>query len=332
MDGKRPTLADVAARAGVSTALVSIVMRGAKGAGPDTRERVLAAARELGYVPDSRARQLRSNHSRLLGVQFGLQHPFHADLVESVYAAAERAGYQVALSAVAPSRTERQAVDTLLADRCEALILLGPQAPAARLAALATQLPVVSVARRLRVAGVDVVRTADDEGARAAVDHLVELGHRRIAHIDGGAAPGATDRRRGYQTAMHRHGLSEFVTVLPGGLSEEDGASAARALLTLESRPSAVVVFNDQCATGVLDAFLREGVPVPKEISVVGYDDSRLARLAHIDLTTIAQDIPRLAELAVTRAVARLDGEPAGAENVVAPHLVVRGTTAGPDH
>lgn len=128
-NAKRPTLADVASRAGVSTALVSIVMRGAKGAGEATRERVLQAAREIGYRPDARARLLRSHRSHLLGVQFGLQHPFHSDLVEGIYAAAEPAGYQIALSAVAAGRGEQRAVETLLDDRCEALILLGPQAP-----------------------------------------------------------------------------------------------------------------------------------------------------------------------------------------------------------
>ena len=92
-EGRRPTLADVAARAGVSTALVSIVMRGVKGASTDTRERVMQAARDIGYRPDSRARLLRSSHSRLIGVLFGLRHPFHTDLVEGIYAAAEPAGY-----------------------------------------------------------------------------------------------------------------------------------------------------------------------------------------------------------------------------------------------
>ncbi|WP_069768377.1 LacI family DNA-binding transcriptional regulator [Streptomyces sp. LUP30] len=335
-DGKRPTLADVAARAGVSTALVSIVMRDAKGAGATTRERVLQAAREIGYRPDARARLLRSRRSRLLGVQFALQHPFHADLVEGVYAAADAAGYQIALSAVAAGRSEQRAVETLLADRCEALILLGPQVPAARLAELAGQLPVVSVARRLRPSGSgsgpEVVRTADDEGARQAVDHLVALGHRDVVHVDGGRAPGAADRRRGYRTAMNRHGLGAHLRVLPGGPTEEAGAAAARALVTAGPRPTAVLAFNDRCASGVLDVFLRTGVTVPGDVSVVGFDDSRLARLAHIGLTTVGQDVSRLARLAVGRAVARVESgaAPAAVEDVVPPRLVVRGTTAPP--
>lgn len=332
-DGKRPTLADLAARAGVSTALASIVMRGAKGASAATRERVLEAAREIGYRPDARARLLRSHRSHLLGVQFGLQHPFHADLVEGIYATAEPAGYQIALSAVTAGRGEQRAVETLLDDRCEALILLGPQAPASRLTELAGQLPVVSVARHLRppVPGLEVVRTADAKGARQAVDHLVALGHRAIAHIDGGKAPGAADRRRGYRTAMSRHGLTEHIRVVPGGLTEAEGAEAAQVLAASHPRPTAVLAFNDRCATGVLDVFLRSGIPVPGAISVVGFDDSHLARLAHIDLTTVGQDIPRLAHLAVDRAIARLDGRDTGTgEQVVAPHLVVRGTTAPP--
>ncbi|MFF4304263.1 LacI family DNA-binding transcriptional regulator [Streptomyces sp. NPDC001601] len=330
-DGRRPTLADVAARAGVSTALVSIVMRGAKGASTATRERVMAAAQEIGYRPDSRARLLRSNRTRLIGVQFEIQEPFHADLVERLYSAAEAAGYQLALSAVAASRSERQAVEPLLGDRCEALILLGPKAPPARLAELAALLPVASVARRLRpaVPGVHVVRTADDEGASQAVDHLVALGHRDILHVDGGRAPGAAERRRGYRTAMTDHGLGDRVRVLPGGLTEQDGAAAARAIVDATPWPTAVLAFNDACATGLLGALFRAGVQVPREISVVGFDDSRVARLPHVDLTTVAQDTSRIAQLTVAAVTARLEGGvPPGREDVVAPRLVVRGTTA----
>jgi DNA-binding LacI/PurR family transcriptional regulator len=332
-NGNRPTLVDVAVQAGVSTALASIVMRGAAGASAATRERVMRAAQDIGYRADARARLLRSQRSRMLGVQFGLQHPFHADLVEALYIAAERAGYQLTLSAVAGSRSEQRAVESLLADRCEALILLGPQDASARLTDLARQLPVVCVARRLppSAAGVEVVRTADDEGASQAVKHLIALGHRDIAHIDGGRAPGAADRRRGYTTTMRRHGLADRLRIVPGGLTEEDGAAAARALLAARPRPTAVQAFNDRCALGVLDVFLRSGISVPGDISVIGFDDSHLARLAHISLTTVGQDIRRLAEQAIDRAVARLEGNPvAGRETVIAPRLVARGTTAPP--
>jgi DNA-binding LacI/PurR family transcriptional regulator len=92
-----------------------------------------------------------------------------------------------------------------------------------------------------------------------------------------------------------------------------------------------VLAFNDQCAAGVLDVLLRAGVGVPGQVSVIGFDDSRLARLTHINLTTVGQDIPRLADLAVVRALARLEGQDGpGTETVVAPRLIVRGTTAAP--
>jgi DNA-binding LacI/PurR family transcriptional regulator len=326
---RRPTLADVAARAGVSTALVSTVMRDVPGASAATRQRILQAAEEIGYRPDARARLLRSNRSRLIGVTFGVQHAFHGDLVSGLYEAADAEGYEIALSAVTPRRDERRAVGSLLQDRCEAMILLGPDSPAGYLAELAGRCPVVVVARAVSGRGVDVVRTADDEGLQQAVDHLVALGHRRIAHIDGGRAPGAAQRRRGYRQAMHRHGLDADILIVPGGLGEEDGAEAARQLLATVPRPTAVAVFNDRSATGLLDVFRNAGLSVPQDISVVGFDDSRLARLSHVDLTTVAQDAGRMATLAVARAIDRLDGTPTGGrEIVIPPRLIVRGTTA----
>lgn len=328
---RRTTLADVAAAAGVSTALVSIVIRDAPGASAATRERVLRTADELGYRPDSRARLLRSARTRLLGVVFGVQHAFHGDLVSGLYEAADHAGYQLTLSAVTANRDERRATADLLHDRCEALVLLGPQSNTAYLAALAERMPVVVVARSVRNRAVDVVRNADAEGMHRAVDHLVDLGHRDIVHVDGGRAPGAAERRRGYQDALHRHGLAERVRTVSGGLTEDDGATAARTLLNDGPLPTAITVFNDRCATGVLDILRDAGVSVPADVSVVGYDDSRLARLSHVDLTTIAQDTQRMTALAVDRAVDRLDGSPVDQrELIVTPRLVVRGTTAPP--
>src|SRR3954462_15221184 len=142
---RRPTLADVAAEAGVSVALVSIVMRAAPGASAATRERVLEVARRLDYQPDNRARLLRSGQSRLLGVVFGVEHPFHDDLLTGLYAAAEKVGYELTLSATTPRRDERTAIASLLQDRCAGLVLLGPQIPAAELATLAARMPVVAM-------------------------------------------------------------------------------------------------------------------------------------------------------------------------------------------
>jgi DNA-binding LacI/PurR family transcriptional regulator len=326
---RRPTLADVAAEAGVSVALVSIVMRDAPGASAATRQRVLEVARRLDYQPDSRARLLRSGESRLLGVVFGVRHPFQHDLLTGLYDAADKLGYELALSAVTPRRDERTAIGGLLQDRCAALILLGPQIPAAELTAIAARLPVVAMLRSVRHRAVDVLRTDDVRGLRLAVDHLVTLGHTRIAHVDGGRMIASAERRQGYHEAMRRNGLEAYARVVVGGSGEEDGARAAKELLA--DPPTAVTVFNDLSALGLLDVLQRNGLSVPGDISVVGYDDASFSRLTHIDLTTVAQDIDTMTTLAVARAVERIAGATiANREVVIAPRLVIRGTTGQP--
>jgi DNA-binding LacI/PurR family transcriptional regulator len=156
------------------------------------------------------------------------------------------------------------------------------------------------------------------------------LGHRAIVFIDGGKGTIASDRRRGYRTAMRRHGLGDHLSVIPGDHTEAAG-TAARALLGDGRLPSALVASNDRCALGFLDALTRAGVEVPGAVSVVGYDDSALSRLAHVNLTTVSQEARRQAEHAVAAAVERLDGgRTARREVVLTPHLVVRGTTGAP--
>jgi DNA-binding LacI/PurR family transcriptional regulator len=327
---RRPRLEDVAARVGMSPASVSMVLSNAPGPSAATRERVLAAAAELGYRPDRTASLLARRRTHLVGVQMVVSSAFHAELVEDLYEAAEQQGYDVVLSAVTRTRDERRATETLVDFRCEALILLGPVAPAAELAALGRQLPVVVIGRRVAGAGVDVVRSADADGVAQAVDHLAGLGHRSIAYVDGGRGTIASDRRRGYRAAMRRHGLADLVRVVPGDHTEAAGTRAARALLDggEVGLPTAVLAYNDQSALGLLDELSRAGMEVPGQLSVAGYDDSSLARLAHVNLTTVSQDARGQAEHAVAAAVERLDGGRGRPREVVlAPRLVVRGTT-----
>jgi DNA-binding LacI/PurR family transcriptional regulator len=261
-----------------------------------------------------------------------VRNSFQAELVEDLHEAADRLGYDVVLSTVTRGRDERRAVETLVDSRCEALVLLGPDAPAADLAALDRQLPVVVVGRPVGGgdgAGVDVVRVADDDGVALAVAHLAELGHRAITYLDGGRGTIAASRRRGYTAAMRRWGLAP--STIPGERTEESGTRASRALLAAGALPTAVMAYNDRAAVGLLDAFARTGVAVPGAVSVVGYDDSPLARLAHVDLTTVSQNPPLQAEHALAAVVERLDGgRTAHREVVLPPRLVVRGTTGPP--
>lgn len=328
--GQRPRLADVADRVGLSPASVSLVLRNAPGPSPSTRARVLAAAAELGYRPDRTASLLARRRRHLLGVLLEVRNSFHAELVEDMHEAAEQLGYDLVLSTVSRTRDEQRAVETLLDFRCEALVLLGPDAPSSRLAALERELPLVVVGRRVTGAHVDVVRSADDEGVAQAVEHLAALGHRAIAYLDGGPGVVAVDRRRGYRTAMRRHRL-DGLRILPGDHTEEAGMRAGAVLLADDELPTALITFNDRSALGLLDALTRAGRDVPGDVSVVGYDDSPSARLAHVHLTSVSQDARRQAEHAVAAAVERLDGgRTTPREVVLPPHLVVRGTTGSP--
>jgi DNA-binding LacI/PurR family transcriptional regulator len=330
---KRPatvTMEDVAQRAGVSRALVSIVFRGVPGASPATRERVMRAAEELAYRPDQRARLLGRNRSRTVGVVFGLHHEFHAEVIECLYQAVDGTGYDLALGAVAPTRDERRAVQSLLDYRCEALILLGPTLSRTAIEELARRLPVVVVARALRSRAVEVVRTDDVAGARLAVEHLAGLGHRAIAHVHGQRAPGAAERRRGYRGAMRNLGLDSETRLIPGGLTEQDGERAASQLFA-DTPPTAVTAFNDHCAAGLMAAARARGVRIPDQMSLVGYDDSHIASLSSVALTTIAQDAPTLAGSALDLALRRTeDKNPEPSEVVVPPRLIVRRTSASP--
>ena len=328
---RRPRLADVAAHVGLSPASVSLVLRGQPGPSQETRARVLEAAKVLGYRADRTASLLARRRSGLFGLLVDVHSAFHAELVEHVHTAAERAGYDVVLSTTTRTRPEARAVETLLDFRCEALVLLGPEASAAALEGLDRTVPVVVVGRRVMPVLVDVVRSADDRGVALAVDHLVALGHTDIAFVDGGRGTIAGDRRRGYREAMRRHGLADRVRVVPGDHTESGGARAARQLVEQgRSASTAVLTSNDRAALGLMDVLIRSGVRVPQDVSVVGYDDSSLAQLAHVDLTSVNQDAQQQAEGAVQAAIERVEGQRAQArELVLEPRLVVRGTSAG---
>lgn len=325
----RPRLADVAREAGVSTASASLVLRGKPGPGEQTRRAVEEAATRLGYRADRTASLLARRRTQLLGVSMDVMSPFHAELVEELHEVADTQGYDVVVSPVTRSRSEHRAIEALLDYRSEALLLLGPSLPTAEIQALAQDRAVVVLGRRVRAAGVDVVRVADDHGVELAVEHLTRLGHRRIAYLDGPKGPIATLRRRGFRSAMRRLHGADAPLVVPAGDTEMAGELAVGGLLSGEL-PTAVLAFNDRCALGALDRLRRAGISVPHQVSVVGYDDSPLARLGVVGLTTVSQDPQAMAAAAVRAAVDRLDrpAAPPG-EVVLAPTLVVR-STSGP--
>jgi DNA-binding LacI/PurR family transcriptional regulator len=325
-----PTMRDVAAAAGVSKALVSIVFRGAPGASDETRARVFAAAEQIGYRTNRTASLLALRRNKHIGLTMRVRNAFHAELVEGLQAAADEVDYRLVLGTVTANHDERHAVETLLEFRCEALILLGSTLTRAGLQELAATRPVVLVGRRVSLDNLDIVRSADDRGMEAVVDHLVSLGHRRIVHIAGGPGAIAADRRRGYIRAMRRHGLTEHTRILTGGASEADGWRAAEELERGE-QPTAITAFNDHCALGAVDRLTRSGTSVPEAVSVTGYDNSFVAQLAAVDLTSVSQEPAVQAQWAIQAAVDRLEGRRTQpAQVVLEPRLVVRGSTAPP--
>lgn len=227
---KPATMRDVAVRAGVSRSLVSTVFRGVPGAGPETRRRILAAADDLGYRPDDRARRLRSRDSRQIGVALTATQPFHVKVAEALHNVAALRGFDLTIALNTDTRSLAQAVDHLLAQRCTALILIGPMAPddeLERLAALAGAVPVIVVDRYSEAPSLDTIRIDDAAAYRMLIDHLVGLGHTDIWHPDGGDYVSAGPRRRAYISAMEAHGLADHARIIPGGGSAMEGAAAA---------------------------------------------------------------------------------------------------------
>jgi DNA-binding LacI/PurR family transcriptional regulator len=329
-----PTILDVAARAGVSKSLVSMVIRGASGVSERRREAVLRAAEELGYRPNAVARSLVQQRSHTLGVVVSdLHNPYFAEVVDGIQEAATATGYRSLMITGnrVPSR-EAEGLETLLELRVDAIILAGPVVDPSAVTAASRSVPVALVARATRAESVDSVTNNDRAGAALAVDHLVGLGHRRIIHVDGGAdAPGSGARRNGYLAAMRRHGLSSHAAVVRGSFTEEGGAEGVRAILRSRRRPTALFVSNDLAAVGALHALEASGLRVPEDVSVVGYDNTSLAAFGHISLTTIDQPRREMGALAVHLLLERLaEGRVEPRHIVLPPHLVVRRTTAAP--
>ncbi|WP_297608287.1 LacI family DNA-binding transcriptional regulator [Nocardia sp.] len=329
-----PTMEDVAARAGVSRALVSLVMRNSPKVSEHRRRAVLQAAQDLGYQPHLMARSLASRTSNIVGVMVSdLRNAFFADVVEGMDEAAQDNGLELILTTGRRSaEREGTALASLLAFRPGGIILLSPVLPTSSIRDAAQRCPMVLVSRGSSIPEVDTVNDDGELGAALAVDHLVALGHRRIVHLDGGGAFTAAPRRQGYTAAMVRHGLEPMV--IASEHTDEAGAAAVRSLLNLFSPsnfPTALICGNDFNAVGAMSALTEAGLRVPEDVSVVGYDNTSLAALRHVALTTIDQPRNRIGQLAVAALTERLrDGRTEPVRQRLEPSLVVRSTTAAP--
>jgi DNA-binding LacI/PurR family transcriptional regulator len=323
---------DVAREAGVSRALVSLVMRGQPNVSADRRRRVLEVAGRLGYRPNAMARSLASRRTRTVGVILDdLRNPFFAEIAGGVEELASDLGYQLLLGAGGRlARRERTALATLLEYRVDGLILVSPRMRAADIAAAAAEVPLVVVGRQVRGVDADSVLIDERHGTGLVLDHLVGLGHERIAHVDGGRGAGGPQRRSAYLRGMRIRGLASRARVIAGDFTEEAGTSAARTLLTGSDLPTAVFAANDMVAAGLLGEFDRAGREVPGDVSIVGYDNISIAHLAHVSLTTVDQPRTAMGRMALELLLERISRRHPPVVRLVEPTLVIRATTAAP--
>ncbi len=330
-DGRQVTMEDVARAAGVSRSLVSLVMRESPKVSDKRRGRVLAAAERLGYRPNAMARGLASRRTRTIGVLLNdLRNPFFAEIMDGIFEAADELDYRLLIgTGRRQAAGERRAVGAFFEHRADGLLLVSPRLPVAEILSIGRAAQTVVVGRPIKAGHVDSVTNDDLAGGKLAVRHLADLGHRRIAHIDGGRGAGASARRTGYVREMQRRGLEP--RVVPGDFTEAAGVAAAERLLRDGELPTAIFAANDLVAAGALDRFEDAGLRIPEDISILGYDNTFLAALHHMSLTTIDQPRPDIGRLALTTLVERIEGaRTKGAHHRLQPSLVVRATTGPP--
>ncbi|MEU8239082.1 LacI family DNA-binding transcriptional regulator [Actinoplanes missouriensis] len=334
-----PGLKDVAARAGVSIKTVSNVVNGYTHVSADTRARVQEAIDALGYIPNAAARQLRTRRSGVIALAVPeLQSPYFAEMAGLIVQAAERRSWTVLIDQTdGQAERERNLVAGLRRHAIDGLIF-SPLALAGEELARGGDTPMVLLGERVWHGPADHVAIDNTEAAADATRHLCGLGRRSVAAIgaqDFASAVTAHQRLAGYRAALTEAGLAwdPLLVARVERFHRADGAAAMAALLQRPRRPDAVFCFNDLLALGAIRTLLEQGVRVPEDVAVIGFDDIEDGRFSTPTLSTVAPDTARIARLAVDLLAERLGDGPAASdaprEVRVAHRLVVRESTAG---
>jgi LacI family repressor for deo operon, udp, cdd, tsx, nupC, and nupG len=333
----RPKIKDIAQRLGVSPATVSRALAGTGLVAEPTLSRIREAARALRYRPNVSARNLRTRRSMaVLMVVRDIGNPFYLEILKSVERTARAAGYSVLMGNTEndPDR-EIEYFDMLRDGHADGMILMTGKLPSkgGHVDPLPADLPVVVALEVIEGSDFPHVQIDNVAAAAEAVDHLVGLGHRRIAHI-AGPLPETMARHRlaGYRRAMKKARLQvPKAYVQRGDYLLHTGQALCRALFELPDPPTAIFVANDEMAFGAIHELRRMGLDVPGEVSVVGFDDLYLSEAFFPPLTTVCQPRAEIGREAMTILLSMLSGEEGPADPVVLPiTLKVRGTTARP--
>ncbi len=330
------TIRDVARAAGVSVATVSRVLNAKASVTEATRDRVREAIRRLAYVPHGGARSLTTRRTHVIGVVLPeMVGAFFSEVIRGIDRIARPEGYHVLVSGSHSEPAETQAVLRALHGRVDGLILM---IPGPGIESLSRSLPPQTPVLLLHGAGETgrpTLRVDNRRGARLAVEHLLDLGHRRIALVGGpeGNAD-AIERRAGYREALAGRGIAPDPELeLAGDFREESGFAAAARLASLAPRPSAVFAANDAMAIGCLAGLRSTGLDVPSDLSLVGFDDVPNARYLAPALTTVRVPIAEIGSRAMERMLAMVLGgdDPAPRHEVVVPTLSIRDSTLSAD-
>jgi len=341
------TIRDVARRAGVSLSTVSQVLNGREGyASAETRDRVLAAARELSYRPNALARGLVTSRTGTLGVVItDITRSFFTQVVGSIEQVASAQGYSVLLACADGVQPEQTALETFLDKRVDGIVCMSSSVEAGVdhiLQVTRLGVPLVIINRPLQTTALHQIAWDDVEIGQRATEHLIGLGHRRIAHLSGLRYPpvpgaparrAAVDRVSGYRAAMKAAGLPiDDSLLVEGSFDYQTAFAACTRLFDRADPPTAVFAASDSMAVAIVNALHRRHVRVPEDVSVVGANDDLYALHVEPPLTTVRPPIAAAGRRAAELILAAINGngplEPA--REVLASELIVRASTAPP--
>ena len=331
------TIRDVAAKCGLSISTVSKAFNNYADISAETREAVQRAAKEIGYYPNAIARTLKTNRSYNLGVLFqeeqgtGLTHAFFASVLEAFKSEAEKNGYDITFINHNIGRSGMTYLEHCRYRNVDGVCVVCASFYAPEVVALVdSDLPVVTIDHAF--ANRSCVMSENMEGMKALVEYAASLGHRRIAYVHGQKASVTENRITGYYRGLEASGLEVCPEYLLPSVydSPEAGADAVRALMALPEPPTCILLPDDHCALGALDAAAELGLRVPEDVSIAGYDESRIAALTRPRLTTIAQDAAGMGCQAAKYLIDRIENpRTAVSGNAMVPTRLVRGESVG---